>query len=102
MGGSVIAEVVAGNDDAMEAIEQASEEAEGSSSSFLQRRHASAPIDKAAAGRQAIVALLRGKGKQLHSTLLSSLSMEVASTNSADVFAKVKVLIQELIERLLS
>jgi len=38
----------------------------------------------------------------LKSKLLAGLAMEVASTASADVFAKVKVLIQELIERLLA
>merc|ERR1719440_2595286 len=46
--------------------------------------------------------MLKSKGEQLHSKLLSSLATEVASQNAADVFAKIKVLIQELIERLLA
>merc|ERR1719164_95864 len=44
-----------------------------------------------------IVSLLKGKGKELKSTLLMSL----ATKNAADPFAKIKKLIQELIERLL-
>merc|ERR1719160_1221401 len=45
-----------------------------------------------------IVSLLKGKGDELHSTLLSSLATKIA----ADPFAKIKKLIQELIERLLT
>merc|ERR1719160_1896034 len=44
-----------------------------------------------------VVSLLRSEGKELRSTLLSKLAERVA----ADPFAKVKKLIQELIERLL-
>merc|ERR1719164_435552 len=44
-----------------------------------------------------IVSLLKGKGKELKSTLLMSLATKIA----ADPFAKIKKLIQELIERLL-
>merc|ERR1719311_283753 len=44
-----------------------------------------------------IISLLKGKGQELKSTLLTSLS----SRNAADPFAKIKKLIQELIERLL-
>merc|ERR1719486_1300446 len=44
-----------------------------------------------------IISLLKGKGQELKSTLLTSL----ASRISADPFAKIKKLIQELIERLL-
>merc|ERR1719401_1583204 len=44
-----------------------------------------------------IISLLKGKGQQLKSTLLTSLASKIAS----DPFAKIKKLIQELIERLL-
>jgi len=101
-----LADAVAASDDAMESIEEAAEAAEGSPMGFLQRvqvrKHVSDPSNKAVEGRQAIAQLLKSKGQQLKSTLLSSLALEVASQNSADVFAKVKVLIQELIERLLN
>ena len=53
--------------------------------------------DSKADPRQAIMALLRNKGQQLHSTLLSALAGRIAT----DPFAKIKNLIQELIERLL-
>merc|ERR1719301_225984 len=45
-----------------------------------------------------IVSLLKGKGQQVKSTLLMSLATKIA----ADPLAKVKKLIQELIERLLT
>merc|ERR1719301_36725 len=45
-----------------------------------------------------IVSLLKGKGQQVKSTLLASLSSKIA----VDPLAKVKKLIQELIERLLT
>merc|ERR1719164_27587 len=45
-----------------------------------------------------IVSLLKGKGKELKSTLLTALASKIA----ADPLAKVKKLIQELIERLLT
>merc|ERR1719266_1580153 len=51
------------------------------------------------AGRQEVIALLRNKGKQFHSQLLTSLASKLS--DGADPFAKVKKLIQELIERLL-
>merc|ERR1719487_1750566 len=90
----------------MEAIEESAEEAEDEPMGFLQRsqisKHDQAPANKAVEGRQAVAQLLRSKGQQLKSKLLSSLAVEVAGQQSADVFAKVKVLIQELIERLLA
>merc|ERR1719169_303793 len=45
-----------------------------------------------------IVSMLKGKGQQLKSTLLASLATKIAG----DPLAKVKKLIQELIERLLT
>jgi hypothetical protein len=47
--------------------------------------------------RERVIELLRTRGEELHSKVLSTL----ATTMSKDVFAKVKKLIQELIERLL-
>merc|ERR1719194_296046 len=44
-----------------------------------------------------IVSLLKGKGQQLKSTVLANVANKIA----ADPFAKIKKLIQELIERLL-
>merc|ERR1719330_1297851 len=51
----------------------------------------------AADGRDAVVRLLKAQGDELRSTLLTALASKIA----ADPFAKVKQLIQELIERLL-
>merc|ERR1719352_363129 len=83
----------------MEAIEAEAEASESESPSFLQRKsvqkHTPASSD---AGRDMIVTLLKGKGQQLKSTLLASLASRIA----ADPLAKVKKLIQELIERLLT
>merc|ERR1712194_832030 len=96
---------MAGSESAMEAVEA---EAEGVPLAFVQknqekpialfartakRHQVASPAD----GRDAVISLLRGKGAELRSTLLTSL----ASQLSADPFAKIKVLIQELIERLL-
>merc|ERR1719218_412136 len=92
-----LADAVAGSDSAMEAIEAEAEISE--SPSFLQKqsvkKHEPASSD---AGRDMIVSLLKGKGQQLKSTLLTSLATKLA----ADPLAKVKKLIQELIERLLT
>lgn len=95
-----MARAVASSDVAMEAIEAAAEEADNAPAkapvAFLQRlvqRHAS-PED----GRQAVINLLKKSGSKLHSTLLTSLASQIA----ADPFAKIKKLIQELIERLLA
>jgi len=100
-----LAEASARSPDAMEAIEAEAEAAE-SPVSFLQRSNSRAgsflarvsPATAAAdGGREAIMALLRSRGKQLHSTLLTSLASRIA----ADPFAKIKFLIQELVDRLL-
>merc|ERR1719352_2254433 len=83
----------------MEAIEAEAEASESESPSFLQRKsvqkHTPASADGA---RELVVSLLKGKGQQLKSTLLASLASRIA----ADPLAKVKKLIQELIERLLT
>jgi len=62
---------------------------------FLQAESSSA--DPADDGRQIVATLLANEGKHLKSTLLASLAGRIAS----DPFAKVKQLIQELVERLL-
>merc|ERR1719454_1424615 len=104
--GSVIhlAEAVTSSDSAMQAIEaeaEISEQEDGqqSAASFLQKRSVQkrSPASDDG-GRALIVSLLKGKGQQLHSTLLMSLATRIA----ADPFAKIKKLIQELIERLLT
>eukprot|EP00929_Paragymnodinium_shiwhaense_P045195 TRINITY_DN2311_c0_g2_i1.p1 TRINITY_DN2311_c0_g2~~TRINITY_DN2311_c0_g2_i1.p1 ORF type:complete len:428 (-),score=180.80 TRINITY_DN2311_c0_g2_i1:121-1404(-) len=86
------------NPAAMEALE-AEAEAADAAPSFLQTASRAnrflSPATKD--GRQMVIELLRSKGAQLKSTLLTSLVSHVAE----DPFAKVKVLIQELIERLL-
>jgi len=98
-----VAQAVARDSHAMEDIEAEAEAAE--EVSFVQLRSKPAFLastkkvqaEPDSDGRQVIAALLKNKGAQLHSTLLTSL----ASRISSDPFAKVKVLIQELIERLL-
>jgi len=94
-----IADAVASSASAMEAIEAEAEISESDSApGFLQMRsvnkHEPASAD---AGRQLIISLLNNKGRELKSTLLTSLATKIA----ADPFAKIKKLIQELIERLL-
>merc|ERR1719162_1779370 len=94
-----LAEAVASSDSAMEALEAEAEDSESEALGFLQKRsvqkHEPASND---GGRQLIISLLKGKGVQLKSTLLVSLATQIA----ADPFTKIKKLIQELIERLLT
>merc|ERR1719333_595014 len=95
-----IADAVASSASAMEAIEAEAEISESDSApGFLQmcsvNKHEPASAD---AGRQLIISLLNNKGRELKSTLLTSLATKIA----ADPFAKIKKLIQELIERLLT
>jgi len=97
-----LAHSVAKSDDAMESLEAAAEAVEGPVA-FLQRKssrsllsvlaHKSAPDD----ARQAVMTMLNSQGHKLKSTLLTGLASQVA----ADPMAKVKKLIQDLIERLL-
>merc|ERR1719305_976295 len=93
-----LADAVVSSDSAMEAIE-AEAEISDSSPSFLQKRSVQKLEPASAdAGREMIISLLKGKGQQLKSTLLTSLATRIAG----DPFAKIKKLIQELIERLLT
>merc|ERR1719174_293103 len=94
-----LADAVVSSDSAMETIEAEAEISEGEDApvGFLQRRSVKAHNADPDAGRQLVVSLLKNKGQQLKSTLLTSLASRIA----ADPFAKIKKLIQELIERLL-
>jgi len=105
-----LAAAVTSDDSALDAIEAEAESEEAPT--FLQRRSKSSTMlsifarkHQAAANapdsdgaRQMVASLLRDKGMKLKSTLLLSLASEVGS----DPFGKVKKLIQELIERLLT
>merc|ERR1719182_939849 len=94
-----LADAVVSSDSAMEAIEAEAEVSEGedaASLSFLQKR--SVQKHDPDGGRQLIVSMLKGKGQELKSTLLNQLASQIAK----DPFAKIKKLIQELIERLLT
>merc|ERR1719198_1113183 len=65
--------------------------------SFVQiAQHSSAPQ-----GATVVRELLEKRGKELKSTLLTALASKISSVSGADPFAKIKTLIQELIERLL-
>jgi len=95
-----LAVAVANSDSARPALEADAHASEGDAAlGFLQKRsvqkHEAAPEDQA---KQMIMSLLKGKGQELKSTLLTSLATKIA----ADPFAKIKKLIQELIERLLT
>lgn len=101
----------AGSKKTMEEIEAEAEsvEASGSALSFLQKRAASKPralLAAIAAKRSGsppvnenapVINYLSETGKRLKSTLLTSLASQIR----ADPFAKIKKLIQELVERLL-
>jgi len=100
-----VAEAVATNPAAMSAIEASAEAADEDAPSFLQqgslalvsiRRLRGVPA-QSDGGKDMIVNLLMSKGDQLKSTLLTALATQI----SKDPFAKIKTLIQELIERLL-
>merc|ERR1719393_959122 len=107
-----LAAVVAGNEGAMEAVEAEAEAADDEEPlAFFQKdtgkpravlallaQSRIASVTPSEQGKQVVIDLLRNRGKQLKSTLLTSLASQIA----ADPFAKVKKLIQELIERLLT
>merc|ERR1719421_639066 len=100
------ARIVASDQDSMEAIEAEAEVADASPESFIQV--ASAPrqlmtsfLQKRSApttAKEAVIDVLRTEGNKMKSMLLLRLASQIA----ADPFAKVKKLIQELIERLLA
>merc|ERR1719375_834613 len=100
------ARIVASDQDSMEAIEAEAEAADASPESFIQV--ASAPrqlmtsfLQKRSAptsAKEAVIDVLRTEGNKMKSMLLLRLASQIA----ADPFAKVKKLIQELIERLLA
>jgi len=99
-----VATAMAGDEGFMDSIELAAEQEEGQSPSFLQvgaqpRELISSLLKQSAPqdAREAVIAVLRDQGRKIKSTLLLKLSTEI----QADHFAKVKKLIQELIERLL-
>merc|ERR1719262_1175266 len=80
----------------MEAVEAAAEAAD-EAPAFVQKVAVKHHMPAGDDGRDAVISLLKSKGSQLKSTLLVSLANQIA----ADPFAKIKKLIQELIERLL-
>merc|ERR1719343_426806 len=88
----------------MSAIEAAAEDAEASPSlvqvASTRRGMLRASVKRhpeSIESRDLVVKLLKAQGMELHSTLLTALASKIAE----DPFAKVKQLIQELIERLL-
>lgn len=104
--GKRLADAAAQSPDAMELIEAAAEDADASFLQLSRRVKRASFLAPKAKGdvRDAVLELFRSKGEQLHSTLLTSLASKIAGAevrSSDDPFAKVKVLIQELIERLL-
>jgi len=95
-----LAHVMAQSPEAMQAVEAEAEAADAEAPAFLQVSKSKgflAPAKGPKDGRDAAIMELREQGAKLRSTLLTSLASKLAE----DPFAKVKVLIQELIERLL-
>jgi len=95
---------MADDKDAMQALEAEAEADDASSGpvTFLQKRSLRAvraePHKVGGDGRQLVMDLLSSQGTKLKSTLLTSLASQI----KADPLGKVKKLIQELIERLLT
>lgn len=104
------AKEIVSDESAMEDIEAEAETAD-KSSSFVQVRASTRPAlamaqqkvsgkEPAAVGRKAIADMLVARGKSLRSAMLASLASQIAY--SEDPFAKIKTLLQELIDRLLT
>jgi len=96
------AEEIAHSEGAMDAMEAEAEAVDDGETapSLMQVRRVTltrAKQQNPDGGRALVVNLLRNKAVQLKSTLLTSLASQIA----ADPFAKIKKLVQELIERLL-
>lgn len=93
------AEGVARSETAMEAVEASAEAAEsGAAPSFVQvSRHGGKGPAGEEKAREAVINLLKSSSTRLKSTSLATLVSQLAD----DPFAKVKTLIEELIERLL-
>jgi len=95
------ARAIAVNKNDMEAVEAAAEAAEdGQPASLLQQLSVKShnPTDGA---RDRVISMLRSKSQQLKSESLAALVTQLSAVQGEDPFAKIKVLIQELIERLL-
>lgn len=123
------AQLLVRDEDGMEAIEEDAEEAEDAPMGFLQRRHPHyrmkaidrelqqeldhpdqmteaeedaevAPVSESSAddGRHTVMMLLKKQGVAMHSSILINLASEL----EVDHFAKVKKLLQELVEKLLT
>jgi len=98
------ADAVANDEESMMALEAEAEGTDaGTPIAFLQRRQVSVVAQKHQGSddtiaKQMVVSMLKSRGMSLKSTLLMSLATQIG----ADPFAKIKKLIQELIERLLT
>jgi chromosome segregation ATPase len=89
-----LAEVMARSPKMMAEIEAEAEAADAEPASFLQ-------LPNSDDGRQAVSALLKSTAASLKSAELMDLASKIAAVQGSDPFAKVKTLIQELVERLL-
>jgi len=122
------AQLLVRDEDGMEAIEEDAEEVEDAPMGFLQRRHPhyrmkaidrelqqeldhpeqmsdarkheAAPVSESHedAGKHTVMMLLKKQGAAMHSSILINLASEL----EVDHFAKVKKLLQELVEKLLT
>jgi cell division protein FtsB len=95
-----LAKQFAKDSDSMVDLEAETEDFEAEkSTAFLQKRQVTLHTPASKDGRLEIISLLKNKGKQLKSQVLVALAGQIEAAKE-DPFAKVKTLIQELIERL--